>query len=74
MENVTLILSTPEALLFKNFQEFHKTFALLVEKGVFDIKNGSAVIHFDQAGYVQKIERHDSLYNARVDKRTEGVL
>ena len=66
MENVTLILTTPEALLFKDFQQFHQTFALLCEKGVFDIKSGSAVIHFDNLGKIQKIERHDNLFDNRV--------
>ena len=66
MENVTLILTTPEALMFKDFQQFHNTFALLVSKGVFDIKNGSATLHFDNLGNIQKIERHDNLYDSRV--------
>ena len=63
---VTIFLSTPEAQMFKEFQQFHQTFALLVQKGVFDIKSGSAVIHFDSNGYIQKIERHDNLFDARV--------
>ncbi len=62
---VTIILSTPEALLFKDFQQFHSTFALLVKQGVFDIKGGSAIIHFDPMGIIQKIERHDSLFDIR---------
>lgn len=65
-EQVTVLLTTPEALMFKEFQQFHKTFALLCEKGVFDIKGGNAVIHFDANGFIQKIERHDSLFDARV--------
>ena len=66
-EQVTVFLTTPEALLFKDFQQFHATFALLVKKGVFDIKNGSATIHFDSEGTIKKIERHDSLFDSRIE-------
>jgi hypothetical protein len=65
---VTIFLTTPEAQMFKDFQQFHKTFQLLCEKGVFDIKAGSATIHFDNNGFIQKIERHDNLFDARVQK------
>ncbi len=66
MEQITVFLTTPEAELFKSYQQYHLTFKLLCEKGVFDIKNGSAVIHFDSLGYIQKIERHDSLFDNRI--------
>jgi len=55
-DNVTIILTTPEAIEFRNFQQnyvifkeyqkFHATFAALVESGVFDINYGSATLHF----------------------------
>jgi len=62
---ITIFLTTPEAELFKSYQQFHATFALLVKQGVFDIKAGSAVLHFDSNGFIQKIERHDNLFDAR---------
>jgi hypothetical protein len=62
---VAIYLTTPEALMFKDFQKFHETFALLVSKGVFDIKSGSATIHFDSQGEIALIERNDRLYNRR---------
>ena len=65
-QTVTIFLTNPEAELFKSFNQFHKTFELLCSKGVFDIKSGSAVIHFDNNGYIQKIERHDSLFDSRI--------
>ena len=52
---VTIFLTPPEALLFKDFQEYHNTFTLLCQKGVFSIKNGSVIIHFDSQGLIQKI-------------------
>ena len=67
-DQVTIFLTTPEAQMWASFQQFHKTFALLCEKGVFDIKGGSATIHFDPSGFIQKIERHDNLYDRRIEK------
>ena len=66
MNEVTIFLTTPDALLFKEFQQFHKTFALLCSKGVFDTKNGSITLHFGPSGEISSIVRQDSLYNAKV--------
>lgn len=63
--DVTIILTTPEAMLFKDFQQFHATFALMASRGVFDVKGGSVTLHFDGNGEIQRIERKDDLYNAR---------
>ena len=65
-EEITIFLTPPEASLFKDFQEYHKTFTLMCQKGVFSIKNGSALMHFDSQGVIQKIERHDSLFDSRI--------
>ena len=56
IDEVTIILTTPEAVEFREFQKnramwkdlakFHETFAKLVETGVFDIQYGKATIHF----------------------------
>ena len=66
-QEVTVILTTPEAIMFKDFQQFHKTFALLCSKGVFDIRNGSATIHFGPNSEISSIIRNDSLYNSRIN-------
>lgn len=68
MDDVTIILTTPEAIQFRNFQQFHETFALLCKSGVFDMKNGQATIHFDAQGNIAKIERKDSLFDVRIEK------
>lgn len=65
-DQITIYLTTPEAIAFRSYQQFHETFALLVKSGVFDIKNGSATIHFDAQGIIQKIERKDSMFDARI--------
>ena len=65
-DEITIFLTPPEALLFKDFQEYHNTFTLMCQKGVFAIKNGSCQIHFDSKGTIRKIERHDSLFDSSV--------
>ena len=66
MEEITVFLTTPEALAFREFQKFHEIFALMCKSGVFDTTNGSITMHFDSEGMIKKIERHDSLYDSRV--------
>lgn len=65
MEEITIFITPQEAMQFRNFQQYHAQFMLLVSKGVFDIKNGSAVLHFDNNGIIQKIDRHDPLYDSK---------
>jgi hypothetical protein len=67
MDNeIKIFLTTPEAIMFRDYQKFHETFALLCSKGVFDMVNGSITMHFDSNGTIQKIERHDNLYDSRI--------
>ena len=65
-DQVTIFLTTPEAVMFRDFQQFHATFALLCSSGVFDTKNGNVTIHFDSQGHIQKIEKNESLYDSRI--------
>lgn len=64
---IKIELTTPEAIMFRSYQEFHATFALLCSKGVFDITNGSATIHFGPNGEISSITRNDSLFNIKVN-------
>lgn len=66
MNEVTIFLPPLEAELFKQFQQYHQMFVLLQQYGVFSIRNGTATLHFDSQGIIQKIERHDSLFDSRV--------
>lgn len=62
-ELIKIEITTPEAILFRSFMEFNNTFALLIKAGVFDVKNGSATIHFGPNGEVTSIIRNDSIFN-----------
>lgn len=68
MEQTTTIFLTPlQAEQFIEFQKNHALFLFLLQNKVFDIKNGSAKIHFDSKGVIQKIERNDSLFDTRAN-------
>jgi hypothetical protein len=62
---VTIFLTHQDAELFKSFNQFHKTFELLCKSGAFDIRGGSFTCHIDDLGNVQRVERNDSLFDAR---------
>lgn len=60
---MTLIeLSDQDAQLFVLFQRNYQKFALLVEHQVFDVKNGSAELHFDRKGDIASIDLHAKVY------------
>lgn len=62
---IQIEITTPEAIAFRQFMQFHSNFMLLVNNGVFNVKDGSVRLHFDHDGNVRKIEREDTLYNER---------
>ena len=69
VNEVTVFLTEPDAERFKQFKDNYETFMLLVDSGVFGIRNGSAVLNFDSAGHVTTIQRADMLYNVRVARK-----
>lgn len=62
---VTIFLTHQDAELFKSFNQFHKTFELLCKSGAFDIRGGSFTCHLDDNGFIQKIDRDDTLFDSR---------
>lgn len=65
---ITIILSEEEAKKFVEFQRNYATFMLMLEKGVFTIRNGSAILNFDHLGILQNIQRADMLYSKKHEK------
>ena len=51
---VIVELSPIDAELFIQFQKHYLEFKYLIERRVFDIKSGSATIHFDSVGNMAK--------------------
>lgn len=52
---ITVELSELDAQLFIEFQKNHDTFLTLAQSGVFNIRNGNAVINFDKEGTIREI-------------------
>lgn len=69
MNEITIFLTENDAVRFKEFQQNYDNFMLLINKGVFEIKNGSAVLNFDSNGKITTIQRADMLYNSRIEKK-----
>jgi hypothetical protein len=73
-EQTTIFLIPEEAKKFLEFQKNYKSFMLLLEKGVFNIRNGAAVINFDSNGQISTIDRNDVLYNAHVEQKKLSIV
>lgn len=67
--NIAIYLPDEEAKKFLLFQQYHDVFLILLQSGVFDIRNGSVALHFDQFGSLNLIQRADTLYNSRISKK-----
>ncbi len=64
-ETVTLFVEPIDVAKWKTFQQYYEPFTTIVNAGVFLIRNGNAVLHFDSQGTLQTIERGDILYSRR---------
>lgn len=62
---IAVYIPDEDAEKFLLFQRFYDTFSLMVDSGVFEIKNGSATLHFDKNGELLAINRADVLYSKR---------
>lgn len=65
MDKVAVYIADSEAAQFLLFQEHYEPFTIMLESGVFDIRNGSAILHFDNHGTLQAVNRADILYSRR---------
>jgi len=66
---ITIFLTEEEALKFAKFQKYYTEFMLLIDRGVFDQKNGAITMHFDHNGILQTIQRADFLYSRKHDDK-----
>ena len=62
---IAIFIPDEEAKKFLLFQEHFALFSTLLTAGVFDQKNASIVLNFDNNGVLQVIERKDRLYSRR---------
>ena len=61
VETVQVSLTPQEQVLFLEFRKRQKNLTKMLNSGMFDIRNGYAVVHFDSNSVVGAIERHDKL-------------
>jgi hypothetical protein len=66
-EKIAIYVPDAEAKMFLLFQEHFDQFNLMVNSGVFDVRNGSVTLHMDKNGSIKTINRSDVLYSARHD-------
>lgn len=73
-------LTEHDAQAFLLFRKYQDKFALLVETQVFDVRNGSAEIHFNRNGDIASIDLHAKVFRRvelginTVDSVKNGVL
>lgn len=63
--NIAIYLPDAEAAKWLVFQEHYEVFTILQESGVFQVRNGSVVLHFDPYGVLQAVNRADFLYSKK---------
>ena len=52
---VTIDITEEEAVMFKEFMERYEVFDKLLRGGFFDIRKGSAEVHFNASGDIDKM-------------------
>jgi hypothetical protein len=54
-KNTLVYLTEEDATRFKQFCQYYEKFSFLLERDIFDIKNGRAILHFDCDGVLRQI-------------------
>lgn len=60
--SIVIELTDKDALLFRKFREHQDTFTTMENAGIFDIRNGKAILNFDSIGSLNDIEANMKLY------------
>lgn len=63
--NIAIYVADADAAKWLVFQQHYDTFDILVNSGVFNVRNGSVSLHFDREGVLKTINRADLLYSER---------
>lgn len=62
MELTKIELTSEDALLFRKFMEQRDKYQLLLDNGVFNIRNGQAILNFDNLGNLTQIDINVLMY------------
>jgi hypothetical protein len=66
---VQVDLSEIEAKRFLEFQKYYDVFSVMCKAGVFEIKNGQAILNFDSEGTLNDID-----FNIKAYKRGKRII
>jgi hypothetical protein len=61
MDTVTIYLTTPEAVLFREYQKNKHIFDIMYKEGVFDLQFGKCTLNFAY-GELQNIVKENMIY------------
>lgn len=59
---ISVEMTEDEAKLFLKFREYQNDFLTLVNSGVFETRNGVAILHFDRDGTLQQVNKDVVVY------------
>lgn len=62
---VAVYMPDEQAQKFLLFQQYYEPFSVMIDYGVFAVRNGSVALHFDSVGVLQTIQRADYLYSRK---------
>lgn len=65
MDKIAIFVPNKEAEQFLLFQQYFEPVNIIIEAGVFTIRNGSARLNFDNEGKLSSIDRSDILFSRR---------
>lgn len=74
MDKTPIYLSDKDIQKFKEFLEHYALFSLLLERGVFHVKNGSVVMDFDRNSTLQTIRFTGFMYSKRHESPDVNLL
>lgn len=66
-ELIAVYIPDEEAKKFLIFQQYYQPIGLLIDRKVFEQKNATISLDFDNLGMLQTIRRNDFLYSKRFD-------
>ncbi len=68
IDKIPVYMPDEDAKKYLVFVKYYDPITLLIEKRVFEQKNARIILHFDDWGILQKINREDNLFNRRFEK------
>ena len=65
-ELINIQLTNEDAELFRKFREHQDTFSVLIDSGVFDTRNGEAILNLDNMSNLTQIKTNVITYKRKM--------